>query len=205
MTPIDWLVIVVVLVAGMGAALAVILSNAAVTRAINHLERSYRRQKTLQLEQLQAQLILERGAELRELLGEDEAWRGVVQQLLADAFPGQAEAEPGAAAWLTLVSVADRPAQFAVGRQDQAGQTFLFTTAREEARSSRPGWLRALLRLNRVAPLDASLSPTARIEVEAIWRHLAERRGLEPAALPRQAEWYLVAPRPRRHKHVQRP
>jgi hypothetical protein len=204
MTPVDWLVIFVVLVAGTAAALSVTLSNAAVTRAINHLERSYRRQKTLQLEQLQAQLVVRRDAELRKLLGENEAWRGVVQQLLADAFPGQAVAEPAAASWLTLMSVADRPPQFLVGRQDEAGETFLFTTAREEAGAGRSSWLRNLLRLNPVVPLDASLSSTARVEVEAVWRHLAQRRGLEPAALPRQAEWYLIGPR-RRHKRAQRP
>ena len=47
-------------------------------------------------------------------------------------------------------------------------------------------------RYRRVIPLDASLAPTARVEVEAVWRHLASKHGLDPQALPRQAGWYLV-------------
>jgi len=200
MTAIDWLVIFVVLVAGGGAALAVILSNAAVTRAINHLERSYRRGKTLELEQLQIQLVVQREAELQKLLSQDGTWRGIVQQLLADAFPAQAMAVEGAGGWLTLTDVSDTPAQFAVGRQDESGETFLFSVSRQ-AVTRKPGWrglLTSLFSRDIVIPIDASLSPTARVEVEAVWRHLADRRGLDPQALPRQAEWYLVDRRPRR-------
>ena len=36
----------------------------------------------------------------------------------------------------------------------------------------------------------------------AIWRHVAEKRGLEPGALPRQAEWYLVTRRRRGRREI---
>lgn len=200
MTPIDWLVILVVLIVGAGAALAVILSNAAVTRSINHLERSYRRQKTLELEQLQAQLMANRDGELREILDDsDGSWRQVVQQLLADAFPERIATDTGSDGWLTLAEVSDRPPQFAVGRQDETGETFLFSASRE-ALSGSPGLrdiIFNLLRRDPIIAVDASLSPTARVEVEAVWRHLAQTRSLDPLALPRKAEWYLTVRTPR--------
>ena len=90
--------------------------------------------------------------------------------------------------------------------QNEAGETFVFTASRDEAAAGRRGLLRSLLRLHPIVPLDASLTPTARVEVEAVWRHVAEKRGLEPSALPRQAEWYLVVRRPRgKQKSGRRP
>ncbi|MCP4538084.1 MAG: hypothetical protein GY832_13160, partial [Chloroflexi bacterium] len=45
----------------------------------------------------------------------------------------------------------------------------------------------------RAIPLDASLSPAMRVEVQVIWEYLTEQQGIELPLLPRRAGWYLVA------------
>jgi len=70
------------------------------------------------------------------------------------------------------------------------GQSYLFTTAPEVLRA-----VRLVGRRERALPLDAALSPAARVEVQAVWEHLAAQcsRPEGVPALPRRAEWFLIA------------
>jgi hypothetical protein len=183
MTAIEWLAFFVLLVSALAAGAVVALSNGAVTRAIRRLERTYRRQKSLELEQLQAQAVERRRVEVERLLEREGSWQGVLDQVLADALP-DATACVGREGVLDLnVSPAPR---FTVAGVD--GRSYLFTTSPEALR--RVGMVG---RKNRVIPLDATLSPAARVEVQVLWDHLASGRLRESApALPRQAEWFLV-------------
>jgi len=183
MASIEWMAFFVLLVSALAAGAAVTVSNLAVTREICLLKQTYRWQKSLELEQIQARLIDDRRDELARRLEQNGAWRNVVHQILADAFPDGASRDVGEDGWITPVDVSGSPPAFTVARQDESGSRFTFTTA-----SDRPRWRRR----EPAVPVDASLSPTARIEVEAVWRHLAEGRGLDPQAVPRMASWHLV-------------
>ena len=189
MTTVEWLAFFVLLVSALAAGGAVTLSNAAVTRAIRRLEATYRRQKSLELEQLQAQVVARRRAEVEEELAQPNGWRKVLDQLLADALP-EVGATVGQAGVLDLS--ADPAPRFTVAGKD--GRLYLFTTSPEALRRKvgLVGWK------GEAVPLDASLHPAARAEVQAVWEHLAERRLRERPVLPRQAEWFLVVLEPKR-------
>jgi len=182
MTILEWLAFFVLLVAGAAFGLAVTFSNVAVTRAIRRLEATYRRQKSLELEQLQIQAVARRMQEVEHVLTRPDGWREVLDQVLADAL--DTTARVGQAG---VLSVACEPApSFAVSGAE--GREYLFTTAPETLR--RVGWIG---RKTPVVPLDASLHAAARAEVQAVWEHLAAQRGWERMpVLPRQAEWFLV-------------
>jgi len=184
MTGLEWLAFFVLLVVGLAAGAAVTVSNGAVTAAITRLERTYRRQKALELEQLQAQLVDRRRAEVQALLAQPEGWRQVLDQVLADVLPGEG-------ARVDSVGVLDMSAtpapRFTVA--GPGGRSYLFTTAPEVLRSLGQIW-----RKERVVPLDAALSPALRMEVQAVWENLSAGRLGEEVGnpLPRQAEWFLV-------------
>jgi hypothetical protein len=183
----EWLAFFVLLVVGLTAAGAFTLSNGAVTRAIGKLERTYRRQKALELEQLEAQAVARRRQEVHALLERSGGWRAVLDQLLADALPatGAGIGPEG----VLEVSAVPAPRFTAAGSN---GCDFLFTTSPDALRK-----FRLLGRKDEVVPLDAALHPAARVEIQSVWDHLAARRltGDLPV-LPRQAAWY-VAPRAR--------
>jgi hypothetical protein len=152
--------------------------------ALRSLERSYRRQKNLELEVLQAQVVAQRKAEVARLLEKDpDGWQRVLGQLLADALAG-ADARIGAGGVLSL-SFSPAPRFTVAGVGDYV---YVFTTLPDELR--RIGILR---RREQVVALDASLHPAARIEMQLVWEHLASKRlkGQAPT-LPRQAEWFLA-------------
>jgi type II secretory pathway pseudopilin PulG len=200
MTPVEWLAFVVLLIVGVAAGAAVTLSNGVVARAICNLEQTYRRQKSLELEQLQAQVVARRRAEVETLLAEPEGWRKVIDQLLADALP-DITARVGKIGVLDL-SAAPVP-RFSVAGVN--GQGYLFTTSPEALR--RVGLLRQV-QVVHTTPLDASLHPAARVEVQAVWEHLAAQRlpGECPysTVLPRQAEWFLMVLGPGRREAKKR-
>ena len=183
MTTLEWLAWFVLLIVALAAGLAVTLSNAAVTRAIRRLTRTYRRQKSLELEQLQEEVVGRRMQEVRRDIGAGpEGWRKVLNQVLADALDTGHRIGP---AGLLNLSVEPVP-RFAVAGKD--GWEYLFTTSPDSLR--RVGLLD---RREEPVPLDGSLHPAARAEVQAVWDHLAEQRLRgEVPVLPRQAEWFLV-------------
>jgi len=184
MTPIEWVAFIILLIVGLAAAAAFTLSNGAVTRAIRRLEQTYRRQKSLELEQLEAQVVARRREEVRGLLGQVGGWQGVLDQLLADALPETgAQVEPDG-----LLDVSAVPApRFNVAGSD--GCVYLFTTAPDALRKAG-----VLDRRDVEIPLDATLHPAARVEVQEVWDHLAVKRlgGDRVPALPRRAGWFLV-------------
>jgi hypothetical protein len=184
MTAVEWLAFLVLLVSAAVAGGVVTLSNAAVTRAIRRLERTYRRQKALELERLHAQAVERRRRELRGVLADQNGWREVLDQLLADALTGT-DARVAREGVLDLY--ASPAPRFTVVGVD--GWTYLFTTSLQDLR--RVGLLGRSE--ERVVPVDAGLSAAARVEVQAVWEHLAQKRLKEHApVLPRQAEWFLV-------------
>ena len=116
----------------------------------------------------------------------------MLDQVLADAVP-----DPGARVsrvGVTDLGAAPAPYFTIVGRN---GKPYTFTTAPEAVMDGK--------RYGEVVPLDASLHPAARMEVQAVWDHLAEQqlRGKVPT-LPRQAEWFLVLPPERRQWRLPR-
>jgi hypothetical protein len=167
-----------------GGGVAVIgLALLSVSRAIRHLERTYRRQKALELEQLQAQTLSRRRDKLRNLFARPKGWKEVVQQLLVDAqVLNPAEA---ASALHDRVRVSAAPPHFVVGT---ATGHYLFTTALDQAHGE---WDR-VIRGGEVVSLDAALSPTARVEAQALWEHFARDGGLQASALPRDSAWHLA-------------
>jgi hypothetical protein len=183
MTTLEWLAFFVLLVAALAAAAATILAGGATMRSLRGLERTYRRQKGLELEQLQARAVRERQEEVRGLLAEPDGWLEVLAQLVADALPDAGRRMVGA----TVLDLSAAPAsRFAVGGSD--GVTYLFTTSPEALRR-----VKVLGKKDEALPLDASLHPAARVEVQAVWDHLAAKRLRSDApSLPRQAEWFLV-------------
>lgn len=184
MTGIEIVALVILLVAGVTAGAAFTLSNGAVTRAIRRLERSYRRQKALELELLQAEAVNRRERDVRQQLATDgEAWRAVLNQLLADAYPA-APVQVGPAGLLSL-AVTPGPRLIVAARDG----TLVFTTDPEPLR--RVGLVG---RRETPVPLDAGLHPAARVEMQAVWEHLAAQRlGDAAPVLPRQAAWFVVA------------
>jgi hypothetical protein len=107
----------------------------------------------------------------------------VLDQLLADALPETgAHVEPDG---LLDVNVAPAP-RFNVAGSD--GCVYLFTTSPDALRK-----VKLLDRKSGEIPLDATLHPAARVEVQEVWDHLsAKRLGDQGFVLPRQAEWFLV-------------
>jgi hypothetical protein len=167
-----------------GAGAVITLSNGRVAREVKRLAAAYRRQKSLELEQLQARLVAEREAEVKRELAQAGGVERVLNQLLADALP-----ETGAAVGregVLDVSVTPAP-RFTVAGPD--GHQYLFTTAPDLLRS-----VGMLGRKDEAVPLDAAIHPAARAEVQAVWEYVAARRlrGPQPTYLPRQAAWYLI-------------
>jgi hypothetical protein len=184
MTTLECLSLIALLISGLAVGAAMTLSNGRVARAVRQMERTYRRQKSLEMEQILAQEMERRRIEVQqELRRTDDAWREVLNQLLADAALDD-DLHIGPAGLLSL-SAAPSP-RFAVA--EAAGRILLFTTAPETLRK-----IGLLQRESRTIPLDADLYPTARVEVQAVWEYLAEQRiGADAPALPRQAAWYLI-------------
>jgi hypothetical protein len=152
------------------------LTQAMSVRALTH---TYRRQKAQEMEYRQYQVVAQRQAEVEAQLAEDGDWRPVLAQVLAEAVP---DADT---TWLTVAGVSCSP----VPRLDvtgQDGRQYVFTVAPNTVRQ------RLTLRRDWMISLDASLSPTVRVEVQAVWEHLAQQRNLDLRTLPRRAEWYLV-------------
>ncbi len=149
--------------------------------AVRSLTRTYRQQKAQEMEYRQDQVITRRKAEVEQLLADDAGnWRQVVAQILADALPG------ADTAWLTVADVSTTPVpRFDVVGEDGKRYTFTVSPARGKGR---------------VISLDASLSPAMRVEVQTVWKHLAEHHGLDLQLLPRRAEWYLVVQRRKKRR-----
>jgi hypothetical protein len=184
MKTVEWLAWLVLMAVAAGAGAVITLSNGRVAREVRKLARAYRRQKSLELEQLQARLVAEREAEVKRELAQAGGVERVLNQLLADALP-----ETGAVVGregVLDVSVTPAP-RFTVAGPN--GYQYTFTTAPDLLRS-----VGMLGRKDEAVPLDAAIHPAARAEVQAVWEHVAARRlrGPQPTYLPRQAAWYLV-------------
>jgi hypothetical protein len=184
MTSVEWLAWIVLMIVGLGTGAVVTLSNWRVAREVRKLTASYRRQKSLELEQLQARRVAEREAEVKRELAQVGGVERVLNQLLADALP-----ETGAVVGregVLDVSVSPAP-RFTVAGPN--GYQYTFTTAPDLLRS-----VGILGRKDAATPLDAAIHPAARAEVQAVWEHVAARRlrGPQPTYLPRQAAWYLI-------------
>jgi hypothetical protein len=184
MTGVEWLAWIVLMIVGLGTGAVVTLSNWRVAREVRGLTASYRRQKSLELEQLQARRVAEREAEVKRELAQVGGVERVLNQLLADALP-----ETGAVVGregVLDVSVTPAP-RFTVAGPN--GYQYTFTTAPDLLRS-----VGMLGRKDEAVPLDAAIHPAARAEVQAVWEYVAARRlrGPQPTYLPRQAAWYLI-------------
>ncbi|MCP4541311.1 MAG: hypothetical protein GY832_29620, partial [Chloroflexi bacterium] len=132
------------------------------TMAVRSLTRTYRQQKTHEMEYRQYQVIARRKAEIEQLLADDGDWRQVLKQVIADAVPGVSPT------WLTVMDVSATPVpHFDVTGED--GKRYTFTISPSFAFPWRA----------RAIPLDASLSPAMRVEVQVIWEYLTEQQGIE--------------------------
>jgi hypothetical protein len=129
----------------------------------------------------QARLIAQRRAEVLEIFRTPDGWRWVLAQLLADAGIAGRVGQGG------VLSLTASPApSLQVAGSDN--QTYVLTTRPDELR--RVG---LLARRQRIIPLDASLHPAARDEMQLLWVHLArERLPGQALALSRRAEWFLA-------------
>ena len=161
--------------------------------AVRSLTRTYRKQKTQEMEYRQYQVIAQRKAEIEQLLADDAGnWRQVVAQILADAVPG------ADTAWLAVADVSITPTpRFDVVGEDNGRYTFTIS----------PGSMRrrfVLWRMGRAIPLDASLSLALRVEVQTVWECLAKQQNLELPLVPRRAEWYLVVREGKRDEKTRR-
>jgi hypothetical protein len=174
-------VLVIVLAGGLAFTAFTGLTQAT---SVHRLERTYRRHKGLELEHLQAQVVAVRRAEVKALLQSEDGWQQVIAQLLADALP-ETGALVGTEGLIDL-SVVPAPRFTLAGVGDH---NYLFTTAPTALRK-----VGILTRRDKPMPLDASLHPAARVEVQAVWEHLAAGRlsAEQGTALPRQAEWFLI-------------
>lgn len=174
-------VLVLALAAGLAFAALASLTQAT---AVHCLEKTYRRHKGLELEHLQSHVVALRRAEVKELLQCEDGWRQVVTQLLADALPGTGGAVD--LDGLVDLSVSPAPRFTLAGTGDRS---YLFTTSPASLRK-----VGILTRRDKPVPLDASLHPAARVEVQAVWEHLSASRlsSGRGTSLPRQAEWFLV-------------
>ena len=185
-------VIVAALLAGLALNGFASLSQAA---AVRSLERTYRRQKSQELEQAFGRDLTARLEQLRgHLTGEPDAWREVVRQLLVDAGVGTDSTSIDE----VEVSANSHPCFVVAGN----GRHYLFTTDPSRLRKSR-----AIRWRDRVIALDTALSPFARVEAQALWDHLAQESRNGQTTLPRNVAWYLVGhkasdwrPRVRRKK-----
>jgi hypothetical protein len=151
--------------------------------AVRSLERTYRRHKAQELELAMNQTLTSHQEQVRERLATDsDAWRGVVRQLLTDAGV-DGDATPASA---LDISATPCPHFTVAGANGQP--CYLFTTDPGSLRSSR-----TVRRRDQTVLLDMTLSPFARVEAQALWDHLAQRRlHGKQLALPRDAAWWLV-------------
>ena len=156
--------------------------------AVRSLERTYRRQKSQELELQQYRLVAQRQEELKKVLAQTGGWREVLKQVIADALPDEGTN------LLSLGNGSATPAPHFVALGDK--REYVFTVSPDALRE------RGLFRRDRVIPLDASLSPTVRVEVQAVWQHLVDRHSPDSRALPRRAEWFLVVRRRRERERL---
>ena len=142
--------------------------------AVRSLERTFRCQKSLELELTMAQEVTARLDDLREhLSSSSRAWREIAGQLLIDA--GVATAEEIV---LNLDETSVLPPYFAISA---GGSRYLFTTNPSQAR-----------RRDRVIFLDAAtVSPFARVEAHALWAHLTGQ-DVPAVVLLRNVAWYVI-------------
>jgi hypothetical protein len=146
------------------------------------LQRSQRREKSLELGQLRAQALAQRDAQVRQMLAQQpEGWQQILSQLVADALGGSGVV--GKDGVLEL-SANPAPRLTVTGNDDE----YVFTTRPEMV---------CLKRTNghsgRVISLDGTLHPAAQVEVQAVWEHLADHRLREHTlVLPRRSAWFLV-------------
>jgi hypothetical protein len=145
--------------------------------AVRSLERTFRRQKSQELELAMAQDVTARLDDLREHLSSSgRAWREIAEQLLTDAGVAPPEG---------IVLSQDEsfvtPPYFAISG---GGNQYMFTTDPNRAH-----------RRDRVVPLDAAtVSPFARVEAHALWAYLTEQ-DLPAAILSRNIAWYVIVRR----------
>jgi len=142
--------------------------------AVRSLERTFRRQKSLELELAMAQDVTARLDNLREhLSSSSRAWREIAGQLLLDA--GVATAEEIV---LNLDEASVLPPYFAISA---GGNRYLFTTDPSQA-----------CRRDCVISLDAAtVSPFARVEAHALWAHLTDQ-DVPTVVLLRNVAWYVI-------------
>jgi hypothetical protein len=180
MTPLEWLAFFFLLISALAAGAVVTVSNGAVTGAIRRLEGTYRRHKSQEMELAMERELSARREQLRaRLAGEPDAWREVVSQLLVDARVDFDSTT------LDVEKVYADPAPCLV--ISAVGWRYLFTTDPDRLRDSR-----AIRWRDRVVPLDAALSPCARVEAQALWDHVARELRTGQTTLPRDVAWYLV-------------
>jgi hypothetical protein len=159
------------------------LAQAASTRS---LERTYRRQKSQELEFAMASDLTRRKDQTERRLADDaEVWRKVVAQLLADAGIG------GSPALEKGIDVREIPCPHFVIREETNRYHYVFTVNPEPLRKAR-----IIRRRDRVVPLDTTLSLYARIEAQALWDHVAPRLRHQQTMLARDATWFLVVHQP---------
>jgi hypothetical protein len=145
--------------------------------AVRSLERTFRRQKSQELELAMAQDVTARLEDLREHLSSSgRAWREIAGQLLLDA--GVA---PPEGIVLSQDESSVTPPYLSISG---GGNQYLFTTDLHRAH-----------RRDRVVPLDAAtVSPFARVEAHALWAHLAGQ-DLPATVLSRNVAWYVIVHR----------
>ena len=179
-----------------GVAIAALLAGltfngfASLTQAasMRSLGKTYRRQKAQEMEYHQYNMVVQRQEELTEILAQTGGWQEVLRQVITDASP---DVSTG---WLTLASIAGSPVPHFVVFGDE--HEYVFTVSPDAMRSR----AQRLFQRDQVVPLDASLSPSVRVEVQSVWRCLAEQQSLDAGGLPRQAEWFLIVRRKREAK-----
>jgi hypothetical protein len=146
------------------------------------LQRSQRRQKNFELGQLRSQALAQRDAEVRQMLAQQsEGWQQILSQLVADALGGSDLVGKDGVLELSSNPV---PRLTVTGNDSE----YIFTT-----RPKLLGLKRTKERTERIISLDRRLHPTATVEVQAVWEHLASRRLREQRlVLPRRSTWFLV-------------
>ncbi len=146
------------------------------------LQRAQRRERDLELGQLRSQALAQRNAEVRQILAQQsEGWRQILSQLVADALGGS-----GLVGKEGVLELSSDPApRLTVTGNDRE---YIFTTRPELL-----GQKQTKGRTEQIISLDGRLDPTAAVEVQAVWEHLASRRLREQRlVLPRRSTWFLV-------------
>lgn len=166
------------------------LSQAA---AVRSLEKTYRRQKSQELELRMARELAEHRARLEQRLQADlDAWREMLAQLLADVGLSTSSG------YMQEISASPCP-HFSVPGSD--GKLYVFATDPDQPNGRR--WQDRLFRRDRVIPLDASLSHFARIDAQVLWDHLVKTHPevygatAHPPVLSSDTTWYLIITMPR--------